>query len=382
MVAGIKNIIPGLHKADAAEKPAAAVPQQTKLVELFENRNLIKRELDQVSAERDALRQELDTLRAQHLESQRQLNNLEQMLADAERGQSAIVYYRLRAVWETCRQQLRLLAEDLGSRFEKAERGGFEQDAGRDRSRRLDELAQQFDKLERERRNLRNQLAEVQQQLANLRRFWRKRKRETLQFQIDKLTRQFKPIETRKLELLGAMEVLRNQKLQIWPGISVASKRTVNLWLLALAQYLYLHLTEYNIAEMAHSAGTKTIADVHFGLLNDCLAIGNHIYEVVVKLRTDKSRPEKLRFRTEHLRSVASYASDQDTVPEESCLDYISQTSRLAPTIDAEAEAVAMNVLRRNYWDIRGILLVPVTTATSAAAAGSSREPGTTGAAA
>ena len=359
MAAGFKNLIPGMNRPEAAEAPSSAPPQQTKLVELFENRNQIKRELDQATAERDSLREELEMLRSRHLELQRQLSNLEQMLADAERGQSAIVYYRLRAVWDTCRQQLRLLADDLNGRYEKAERGGFEQNLGRDRSRRLDELAQQFDKLERERRNLRNQLAELQQQLAGLRKLWHKRKRDTVQFQIDKLTRQFKPIETRKLELLAAMETLRNQKPQTWPGISNASKRTVNLWLLALAQYLYLHLTEYNIAEMARSAGTKAIADVHFGLLNDCLMIGNHIYEVVVKLRSDRTRPEKLRFRAEYLRSVATYASDRDTVPEESCLEYIPQTSGAAPTIDAEAEAVAMNVLRLNYWDIQNILLRP-----------------------
>jgi hypothetical protein len=162
------------------------------------------------------------------------------------------------------------------------------------------------------------------------------------------------------------METLRNQKPQLWPGISLASRRTVNLWLLALAQYLYLHLTEFNIAEMARSAGTKPIADVHFGLLQDCLTIGNHIYEVVVKLRSDKSRPEKLRFRTEHLRATASYASDGDTVPEESCLEYIPQTSRAAPTIDAEAAAVAINVLRLNYWDIQNLLLKPLNPETGA----------------
>ena len=334
--------------------------QQAKLVELFENRNQIKRELDQITVEHNALKDEMEDLRSRYQESQRQLSNLEQMLADAERGQSAIVYYRLRAVWETCRQQLRMLADDLSTRFEKAERGGFEQDSGKDRSRHLDELAQQFDKLERERRNLRNSLGDSQQQLAQLQKFWHKRKREAVQFQIDKLTRQFRPIETKKLELLAAMETLRNQKPQTWPGISAASKRIVNLWLLALAQYLYLHLAEYNISEMARSAGTKTIADVHFGLLNDCLAIGNHIYEVVVKLRSDKTRPEKLRFRVEHLRSIATYASDSDSVPEESCLEYISRTSHAAPTIDAEAQALGVNVLRLNYWDIQGILLGPL----------------------
>ncbi|HVA55312.1 MAG TPA: hypothetical protein VNI53_05895 [Gammaproteobacteria bacterium] len=342
-----------------AAVPIQTADQNSKLVELFENRNLIKRELDVVNAERDLLKADNAELRTRNEELQRQLTNLEQMLADAERGQSAIIYYRLRAIWNTCRQQLITLAGELAGRFEKAERGGFEEQTEKDRSRRLDELAQQFDKLERERRNLRNNLGELQKQLPNLKKFWHKNKRAEIQSQIEKLTKLFKPIESRKLELLAAMEQLRREKQQIWPGINVASKRIVNLWLLGLAQYLYLHFREYHVAEMARSAGIKPVSDVNYGLLNDCLTIGNHVYEVVVKLRGDKSRPEKLRFRVEHLRRKATYASDSDSVPEVSCLDYISIPSQTAPTIDAEAQPLGVNILRLNYWDIQSILLMP-----------------------
>lgn len=359
MTALYKKII--TRKDDPVDAAAlhVSVDQNSKLVELFENRNLIKRELDQVIAERDQLKIDAENLRIRNDELQRQLTNLEQMLADAERGQSAIIYYRLRAVWNTCRLQLQTLAGELAGRFEKAERVGFEEQADKDRSRRLDELAQQFDKLERERRNLRNNLGDLQKQLSSLQRFWHKKNRAEIQYQIDKLTKQFKPIESRKLELLAAMEEMRRVKQQIWPGICIASKRTVNLWLLALAQYLYLHFREYSVAEMARSAGTKPVSDVNYGLLNDCLTIGNHVYEVVVKLRADRNRPEKLRFRVDHLRRNATYASDADSVPEESCLDYISLPSQTAPSIDAEAQPLATNVLRMNYWDIQSILLMP-----------------------
>jgi hypothetical protein len=359
MSALYKKIITRKDDPQDAAPIARSVEQNSKLVELFENRNLIKRELDLVNAERDILKTENAGLRSRNEELQRQLTNLEQMLADAERGQSAIIYYRLRAVWNTCRQQLQTLAADLAGRFEKAERGGFEEQTEKDRSRRLDELAQQFDKLERERRNLRNSLGELQRQLPTLKKFWHKNKRTEIQFQIEKLTKQFKPIESRKLELLAAMEEMRREKQQPWPGINVASKRTVNLWLLGLAQYLYLHFREYNVAEMARSAGMKPVSDVNFGLLNECLTIGNHVYEVVVKLRGDKTRPEKLRFRVEHLRRNATYASDIDSIPEESCLDYISLPSQSAPTIDAEAQPLGVNILRLNYWDIQNILLTP-----------------------
>ncbi|MDE2070291.1 MAG: hypothetical protein KGJ04_03365 [Gammaproteobacteria bacterium] len=364
MALGFKNLIPGMRKPGVVAEADTAASQQIKLVELFENRNLIKRELAQVTAERDALKAELETLRRGYLDSQRQLGSLEQVLGDAERGQSAVVYYRLRAVWETCRRQLHLLANELAGKFEKAERGHLQEDHGRNRSRRQEELARQRDQLEREWRNLSSELEELQQQLASAKGIWNRRRRNMLQLQIDKLARQSKSAETGKLELQAAMGTLQNQNVPAWPGLSIASRRSVNLWLIALAQYLYLQLTEHGIAEKARSAGTQAIADVHFGLPSDCLTIGNHIYEVVVKLRNDRQRPETLRRRAEYLRSAVTYASDRDTVPEESCLQYIPPASRAAPTTkDANAGAVAMNVLRMNYWDIQNILLMPVASA-------------------
>ncbi|MDE2023446.1 MAG: hypothetical protein KGJ18_04475 [Gammaproteobacteria bacterium] len=369
MAFGFKNLIPGRRKPGVVAEPDAAASQQIKLVELFENRNLIKRELAQVTAERDMLKAELEALRREHLELQRRLGSLEQVLGDAERGQGAIVYYRLRAVWETCRRQLHLLANELAGKFEKAERDHFQEDRGRNRSQRQQELAQQRDQLEREWRDVSSQLEELQQQLEAAKGIWNRRKRTKLQLQIDKLNRQSRSAENAKSELQAAMGTLQNQNAPAWPGLSVASRRSVNLWLIALAQYLYLQFAEHGIAEKARSAGTQSIADMQFGLPSDCLAIGNHIYEVVVKLRNDKQRPETLRRRAEYLRSAVTYASDRDTVPEESSLQYIPPASREAPTAkDPKAGAVAMNVLGMNYWDIQNILLMP---AAPAAATGS-----------
>lgn len=357
MSARFKQIFPGKH---SLQPKAAAVTSQVKLEQLFEDRNRIKHELDQVLAERKLLQDELQKLRGHYLESQRQLSGLEHMLTDAERGQSALVYYRLRAVWSTCRQQLRVLAQDLNGRFESGERAEFERHQDSNRGRRLEELTGQFEQLERERRNLRADLQKLQQQMQGLGRFWQRGRRDVIQLQIDKVTRQFNPIEAKKLSLLSAIEGLRSQKPPVWSGIGISSKRTVNLWLLALAQYLYLYLSDHQIAEMARSAGTKSITDVNFGSLNDCLAIGNNIYAGVVRLRRDRTRPEALRYRAEHLRATVTYASDSETVPEESCVEYLAPTLPAGAVADTHTSGIAVNVLRLNYWDIQGSLLRPV----------------------
>lgn len=349
----------GKAAANGATGEELSPKEHAKLVELFENRNLIKRELDQVKAERDVLKADTESLRKRHDELERQLAGLEQMLADPDKGQTAIVYYRLRAVWTTCRQQLRALADELRGRYEKAQRETVEKDFEASRSKQLHDLSERFEKLERERRSLRNTLADLQQEIAKHQKRWQRGKRNTLQRRIDELTAQFNPLETQKLEVLAQSDKLRKLASPAWDGVDVASKRAINLSLIGLAQYLYLHFSEFDIAEMARGAGTKPVADVNYGMLGEYQVIHNHIYEVVVKLRADKARLDKLRFRTDYLRRSVTYAGDAETVPEEASLEYIPPASQAAPTIDAEASPVPINVLRLNYWEIQSVLLKP-----------------------
>jgi len=328
------------------------------LVEIFQNRNTLKRELDQAVAERDVLRGDVESLRKRHDELQRQLQNLEQMLSDPEKGQSAILYYRLRAIWDTCRQQIRSLADELSSRQDQIERAKHKELCEQQKSEQLTEMQRLLDMVDRNRQTLEAGIGEMEQELARLKRFWQRGKRRTLQQEIDAAREKIPPLSTRKAELMASMEQVRKASLPSFPGLSVAAMRAINVTLLALAQYLYLHFSEHNIGEMAKSAGTKPVSDVNFGMTNDCLTIGTQLREVVLKLRNDSARPEKLKHRGEHLRESATYAGDS-TVPEESSLDYLLPTLSNASAIDTRANAIPVNVLRLNYWDLQALMLKP-----------------------
>lgn len=336
---------------------SAGPDHHDQLVEIFENRNLLKRELEEVSAERDVLKADVEDLRVRYEELSRQQTTLEQMLADPEKGQNAILYYRLLAVWKTCRNQIRLLAEDLSTRQDQVERNKFLEDFERDRKSKLDELAKQLVDVDRERASVQSGIDEMQQGLKKLTRFWHRGKRKRLENDIINASEHVAPLETKKREILARIDQTKKLKPPPWGGIGIPARRAINLALLSLSQYLFLHFTEYNISDMARSAGTKMVSDVNFGMANECLKIGNQIHEVVLKLRNDKNRPEKLKHRTEYLRQKAVFTNAQDTIPEESCLDYLMPASKSEPTIDTEAHAVAVNVLRLNYWDVQTLLL-------------------------
>jgi predicted nuclease with TOPRIM domain len=329
------------------------------VVELFQSRNLLKRELDTVTAERDVLRTDVEDLRKRYEETQRQLSSLEQVLSDPERGQSAILYYRLRAIWDTCRQQLKAMAEDMSGRQEQLESGKHTETAEQRRAAKLQEMQRLVDMVERNRQLLEGSIAEMEGQIIKLKRFWHRKKREQLQQQIDSTREKLAPLAKRKAELMASLEVARKEPITAFSGISIPARRAINLAVLAMAQYLYLHFTENNIAEMARSSGLKPVSDVNYGMPNDCLAIGAQLRDVVLKLRADTARPEKLKLRVEYLRQKVTYAGAEDTVPEESSLDYMLPSAANSPAIDTRANAMPVNVMSLNYWDIQNLLLKP-----------------------
>jgi hypothetical protein len=147
--------------------------------------------------------------------------------------------------------------------------------------------------------------------------------------------------------------------LPAYLGIGIPARRAINVAMLAMTQYLYLHFMEHDIAQMARSAGTKPVSDTYFGPANDCLAMGVKMWEVVTKLRNDTLRNEKLKHRSEYLREKLSYASDADCVPEESSTGYLLPTTSNSAAIDTNLNAIPVNVLALNYWDIQNLMLKP-----------------------
>ena len=347
------------EQEEAAAAAEDATEQHKSLVNIFQDRNILKRKLDEAEAERAVLRADVEDLRKRHEEAQRQLTSLEQMLTDAEKGQSAILYYRLRAVWDTCRQQLRALAEELSGRQEQLERERHGELFEQRRAAQIKDLQRLVDILDRDRQNILLSITDMERDAAKLKRFWHKKKREALLIQIEETREKLLPIDKRKAELAAKIEQTRKAPAQAFGGIGIPARRAINTALLALAQYLYLHFTENDIAEMARTTGTKPVSDVNFGSTSDCLAIAASMWEVVMKLKKDTARPEKLKNRSEHLRQKLTYASDADCVPEESSLDYMLPFSPNGATLDMSVNAIPVNILHLNYWDIQSILLRP-----------------------
>ncbi|HSN16874.1 MAG TPA: hypothetical protein VLV87_01580 [Gammaproteobacteria bacterium] len=346
-------------KADQeAEAPATPAISHHTLVELFQERNTLKRRLDEAEAERAVLRADVADLGKRAEEATRQLAGLEKMLMDPEKGQNAILYYRMRAVWDLCRNQLRNIAEELSGRQDQVERKRYTEAFEQQRATQVRDIQKLIEILDRDRQALAGDIASMEAQIPQLKRFWHKQRREKLMEDIDQAMVKFGPIDKRRMELVKKLEQVKKAPLPTYLGIGVPARRAINVAMIAMAQYLYLHFMEHDIAQLARSAGTKPVIEVNFGGANDCLKIGAQMWEVVMKLKADTLRAEKLKHRAEFLKQKLTYASDQDSVPELASLDYMLPFAPNAATLDDTfTKTLPVNVLRQNYWDLETLLL-------------------------
>jgi hypothetical protein len=251
------------------------------------------------------------------------------------------------------------MAEELSGRHDQAERTRFTEAFEQQRATQIKDVQRLLEILESDRQSMAAGIAEMEQQVQKLKRFWHRKKRERLMLEIEDAMVKLTAIDKRKLELIARLEHVRKAPIPPYLGIGIPARRAINVALLSLTQYLYLHFTEQNFAEMARSAGTKPVSDTYFGLANDCLTMGVKMWEVVVKLKNDTLRTEKLKHRSEFLRQKLTYASDADCVPEESSLSYLLPSAPNAASIDTNLNAIPVNVLALNYWDIQTLLLKP-----------------------
>jgi hypothetical protein len=347
-----------LKKNEPAAAPPAAVPHHS-LVDLFQDRNILKRKLEEAEKERAVLRADVEDLRKRQEEAQRQLQELEKLLMDPDKGQNTILYYRLRAVWDICRNQIRAMAEELSGRQDQVERKRYTEAYEQQRATQLKDLQRMLEILDGDRQTQASGIAGMETQIANLKRFWHRKKREKLMLEVEDGITKLAAIDARKLELIGKIDQVRRAPLPAYLGIGIPARRAINVALLAMTQYLYLHFMEHDIAQMARSAGTKPVSDTYFGPANDCLTMGVKLWEVVIKLKNDTLRNEKLKHRSEYLRQKLTYASDADCVPEDSSTGYLLPNTANSAAIDTNLNAIPVNVLALNYWDIQALLLKP-----------------------
>ena len=351
-----KKIVPG----DDADAPVEDDEQDKKLMELFQKRNLLKRMYDKAAVDLAATKEEADALRRQAEGMGKRLNALDEMLSNAEKGQSVIVYFQLAEIWANCNSLIAMRAHELSQKHEGEERQTLLAEFGNGQRQKLSECEERLRFAQAQLDEVQTRKRELTTDLSAAQRFWHYFKRKRINADLAQIELALAPVASRHQQLSDELDKIKQTPVPDYPGLSVAAKRTVNLHLIALGQYLYRDLMANSVAQHAQNTHDTLPNATVFGDTKSCLTMVQHIAEAVTRLNNDSERQLKLSQRYAYLQEHARYAAADATLPDRECFAAIEGSvgagSREVKSFDLDAGRILINVVDGDYFGLKDML--------------------------
>src|SRR5699024_11158295 len=111
------------------------------------------------------------------------------------------------------------------------------------------------------------------------------------------------------------------------------------------------------IAEMARMVAHKTVEESHFGLADECLALGRKIRELVARARSERNISDALRRRAKYLHGSLRFEQDAPVPIEGSLRSFPDRIADAGGALNSTAEEIRVNVLTLDYWGLSQVLL-------------------------
>jgi hypothetical protein len=335
-------------------------PPDEQLLRLYWNRAGVKRELSSLKRERFELLDKLKEQEGAITRAQEQLEGLERLLTNPLAAANAMVYFQLRHMWRIASLRLEQFGKELHMQRERRERAQLHEAALAKRKRRLDAVNEKLTGLLQRRKSVIEESIRLEQRLEQMNvvvKLFRGRYTRNL---IEGLKTGRATLEERINEFNELAEKIHGEPLPEPEGLSLESRRLINLAIIAFAQYLVVHFSEHDLASLAKTSTERPVADMKFGDRRTCDRMVERIRERVEELRTDKSLADKVKRRTDQLVNEMRYRNESDSAPLPECVKQIKSAAEPqtgdGPLRRASDAPLQINVLEGDYFDLQSIL--------------------------
>src|SRR5262245_37983736 len=266
------------------EAAAGPPPEDGRVVELFRSRAELRKQHEELGHELQRLRDRLKQQEAATGRVQEMFEALERRLESADSGLSTLVFYHLRALWGDGREILAQLVKDLSARQEERERKAFALEGNRRQFQQRKDSEQQLRQAESQMVAARRELAALDTRLAALGKWWHRWQRPKVAAQRPALQANVESAEAELLAARARCEQIEKAGAGDFPGLSVESRRAINLAAIACAEVLCLRLARTNLVGAARAAMARRECGETYGDVAACAIQMNDIVKARVIL--------------------------------------------------------------------------------------------------
>jgi hypothetical protein len=328
------------------EHPEA--PEDTRVLNLFRNRAELKKALGDAQDEVHRLKDRVKLQEAATARVREQLEGLESRLGVPMSGLYSLVHYQLRDLWSTGHGQIGALLLELAQQREDRERRQFLADLNRQLFERQQVARADCAQAEHVSADVRAKLAAIHNGLLRSQGWWQ-------YFTRRELLRRRVVMQAEMVTADELLEQARGRLMQIeeqggakYPGLSLESRRMLNLTAIACAQVLAMRLAPAALLARAADAMSRSEpridpaaeAPAALALMQEIARAKAAMSQNVAAIRTD------VRRLVDQLAPVVKYRAKSDTVPAE---DTVREVLKAAT---GKSEAAAIDVLEQDLWSL------------------------------
>jgi hypothetical protein len=335
----------------------AEVPleEDHRVLALFRNRAELKKAYGDLQEETFRLK---DLIKQQEGATQRvqeMLNTLEARLGMADTAYPTLVFFQLRRLWQTGHELAAAFVADLARQQEERERRAYLAQHNRQQFERRQGAEAELQAAQALQAEGNTQIEALAGQRAALTRFWHYFKRRALERRIHAAQAALESAQAAVAQAQGQVEEIERESATEFPGLSLQSRRSINLAAIACAEVLCVRLTELKtpLVELARQAIGRREPGADYGSPKECVLLMGEIARAHRLLAEREGLAAEIRARAEQLKSLARYRGPKDTAPQVDCLapsegDVITQGGTKGPLA---------NVLAEDTWDLFRVLL-------------------------
>jgi hypothetical protein len=289
------------------------------------------------------------------------LEQLEQRLGSEETAYPAVVFYQLRALWAQGSDLLRAFSSDLERQHIDRERRAFVAEVNRRQFARREEAETRLRQAETAAVDVAATAAELARRIEALNRPWHHFKRRSLQRELAGEKVRVSAADVALAEARAELERVLSEGDVPFPGLSVTSRRAINLSVIAYAEILMQRLSRTPLLALARAAVLRREPSDEYGSRVECEGLMTQIGLARGVLAQRANLGQEIRARVEQLQQAVAWRGEDDTVPVPESLPDLSAPDKAPKAARATAAPVApvraLNVLGDDAWDVFRSLL-------------------------
>ncbi|MGD8340034.1 MAG: hypothetical protein PVH89_04595 [Gammaproteobacteria bacterium] len=331
-------------------------PEQESLLELYWNRAGVKRELVSLKREHFELLEKLEQHEGAIMRAESQLEGLERLLTDPMAAANAMVYFQLRHMWRVCALKVQQFSKELRMQREKRERLQLHNTVLAKRNRRLEAIEGKLDQLGQKRKHAIEECLRLEKRLERMNFFTRLFAAPSLRNRIQGSKQNRTALEERIEEFNDVVAKIRGEPLPEPDGLSLESRRLINVATIALAQHLVVHFSADGLASQARKATKCSVADMKFGERRVCDQLVERIRHRIEALNRQKNLADLVKRRADALVEKVGYRYESDATPMREGLAEIPLSADSDEVEELSNPPLKVNVLEDDYWDLEQVL--------------------------